>query len=359
MAATTGQLGLVTPTQGTLSGTWGDTVNYGITEYVNIAIAGTLSFAGDGAITLANTTGSASATNIGSTTAQYMVVRITGTLTTTKVITGPTYSKLYMVENAATGGTVTFKTSGLTGVSIAVGERCFVYCNGGVGSDYVKVSSSLLTALSGTLATTNGGTGLTSFTSGGAMYASSTSALTTGTLPVSAGGTNASSASITAFNNITGYTASGATGTTSTNLVFSTSPTLVTPVLGTPTSGNLGNCTQDGTTTVGFLSIPQNSQSAAYTTVLADSGKCIYHPSTDANARTFTIAANASVAYPIGTVIQFVNMTSQVVTIAINSDTLYLAGTGTTGSRSLAQYGVANAMKMTSTTWIITGSGLT
>ena len=129
--------------------------------------------------------------------------------------------------------------------------------------------------------------------------------------------------------------------------------------LGTPASGTLSSCTVDGTNGVGYLNIPQNSQSAAYTTVLADSGKSIFHPSTDANARTFTIAANASVAYPIGTVIQFVNMTSQVVTIAINSDTMYLAGTGTTGSRSLAIYGVANAMKMTSTTWIITGSGLT
>ena len=65
----------------------------------------------------------------------------------------------------------------------------------------------------------------------------------TGVLPVANGGTNASSASITAFNNITGYTAAGATGTTSTNLVFSTSPTLVTPILGTPTSGTLTNCT--------------------------------------------------------------------------------------------------------------------
>jgi hypothetical protein len=43
--------------------------------------------------------------------------------------------------------------------------------------------------LAGTLATTNGGTGLTSFTSGGAVYATSTSALTTGTLPTTAGGT--------------------------------------------------------------------------------------------------------------------------------------------------------------------------
>jgi len=43
--------------------------------------------------------------------------------------------------------------------------------------------------VAGTLATTNGGTNLTSFTSGGAMYATSTSVLTTGTLPVTAGGT--------------------------------------------------------------------------------------------------------------------------------------------------------------------------
>lgn len=322
MAATTSQLGLVTPTQGTLSGTWGDTVNNGITEYVNIAIAGTLSFAGDGAITLANTTGDSSATNIGSTTAQYMVIRITGTLTTTKVITAPSYSKLYMVENAATGGTVTFKASGQTGVSIAIGERAIVYYN---GTDYVKVGSNFVA----------------------------------GVLPVASGGTNASSAGIAAFNNITGYTASGATGTTSTNLVFSTSPTLVTPVLGTPTSGNLSNCTQDGTTSVGFLSIPQNSQSAAYTTVLADSGKCIFHPASDANARTFTIAANASVAYPIGTVLQFINMTSQAVTIAINSDTLTWAQGGGTGSRTLAQYGVANCVKIASTQWLLTGTNVT
>ena len=55
----------------------------------------------------------------------------------------------------------------------------------------------------------------------------------TGVLPVANGGTNASTASITSFNNITGYTASGATGTTSTNLVFSTSPTITTPTINT------------------------------------------------------------------------------------------------------------------------------
>lgn len=151
---------------------------------------------------------------------------------------------------------------------------------------------------------------------------------------------------------VTDETGSGA-------LVFATSPALVTPALGTPASGNLSNCTADGTNGVGYKNIPQNSRSAAYTTVLGDAGKHIFHPSSDANARTFTIDSNANVAYPIGTAITFINMTSQVVTIAITSDTMNLAGTGTTGSRSLAQYGVATAIKIDTTLWIISGTGLT
>ena len=154
MAATTTLLGLVTPTQGTLSGTWGDTVNYGISDYLDIAIAGTLSFAGDGAITLANTTGSSSGNAITSTTAQYMVIRITGTQTVAKVITGPSYSKLYMVDHAGATSPVTFKAAGQTGVSIAVGEKAFVYYN---GTDYVKVSS---IGTTGILSPAGGGTGV-------------------------------------------------------------------------------------------------------------------------------------------------------------------------------------------------------
>jgi hypothetical protein len=154
MAATTTLLGLVTPTQGTLSGTWGDTVNYGITDYVDIAIAGTLSFAGDGAILLANTTGSSSGNAITTTTAQYMVIRITGTQTVTKVITGPSYSKLYMVDHAGATSAVTFKAAGQTGVSVAVGEKCFVYYN---GTDYVKVATSTAgTVTSASVVSANG-----------------------------------------------------------------------------------------------------------------------------------------------------------------------------------------------------------
>lgn len=130
--------------------------------------------------------------------------------------------------------------------------------------------------------------------------------------------------------------------------------------LGTPSSGNLSNCTVDGTNAVGYRNIPQNSQSAAYTLVSGDAGKHILHPSADTTARTFTIPANASVAYPIGTALTFVNQNAAgVVTIAITADTMRLAGQGATGSRTLAANGVATAIKLTSTEWIISGTGLT
>jgi hypothetical protein len=100
---------------------------------------------------------------------------------------------------------------------------------------YFKNAGGTVKLLASNGATTNvstfagGTTGLTpaSATSGAVTLA--------GTLAVANGGTNATTASITSFNNITGYTASGATGTTSTNLVFSTTPTITTPVLTNPT----------------------------------------------------------------------------------------------------------------------------
>lgn len=123
-----------------------------------------------------------------------------------------------------------------------------------------------------TVPATAGGTGQTSYAVGDILYANTTTTLAkladvatgnalisggvgvapswgkigltthvSGVLPIANGGTNASTASITSFNNITGYTASGATGTTSTDLVFSTSPTLTTPKA-TTTIG-VGNAT--------------------------------------------------------------------------------------------------------------------
>jgi enamine deaminase RidA (YjgF/YER057c/UK114 family) len=72
----------------------------------------------------------------------------------------------------------------------------------------------------------------------------------TGVLPIANGGTNASTASITSFNNITGYSASGATGTTSTNLVFSASPTFTGTVTANAlslTSGTISTTPSNGT----------------------------------------------------------------------------------------------------------------
>jgi hypothetical protein len=113
------------------------------------------------------------------------------------------------------------------------------------------------------------------------------------------------------------------------------------------------------TTDSRFTSIPQNSQSAGYTLVIGDAGKEIYHPSSDTTARTWTIPANASVAFGIGTKEEFVNDCSAgIVTLAITSDTLEWFPTGTTGSRSIAACGIATATKVTATKWVLTGTGI-
>lgn len=130
--------------------------------------------------------------------------------------------------------------------------------------------------------------------------------------------------------------------------------------LGTPASGSLQNCTADGTNKLGYLNVPQGSKSVNYTLVLGDAGKHLLHPSADTTARTFTIPANASVAFPVGTAVTFVNQNGAgALTIAITTDVMRLAGAGTTGSRTLAANGVATALKITATEWIISGVGLT
>jgi hypothetical protein len=108
----------------------------------------------------------------------------------------------------------------------------------------------------------------------------------------------------------------------------------------------------------GYLGLPQTARSAAYQLAFSDAGKSIVHPITDNNARTFTIPANTETPFPVGTEIVFVNMINTV-TIAITTDTMYLSPGGTTGSRTLAAFGRASAIKVTSTSWVISGSGLT
>jgi len=146
-------LELALPVQGELSGTWGDTVNNGITQYLDAAIAGSQIISGSQtAVTLTNTNGDASATNIaqagsGSTgTAQYQIIRCTGNpaglLTVTISDTGVAgYSKTFVIINAtSTSQSVKIVGSGpTTGITVVSGDKALVAWN---GSDFVRVGAS-------------------------------------------------------------------------------------------------------------------------------------------------------------------------------------------------------------------------
>lgn len=172
-----------------------------------------------------------------------------------------------------------------------------------------------------------------------------------GTLGVGQGGTGGTDAA-TARSNL-GAAASGA----NTDITSLNSPSLGSATATTQTSG-------DATTkvaTTAFVDplrdISANSQGASYTLALTDRGKSIDF--TGAAAQTITIPANASVAFPVGSTVTITNTTANNLSIAITTDTLRQAGTANTGTRTLAQYGIATIRKVASTTWIIAGSGLT
>ncbi|MCS7084447.1 MAG: hypothetical protein NZ534_00005 [Bacteroidia bacterium] len=109
---------------------------------------------------------------------------------------------------------------------------------------------------------------------------------------------------------------------------------------------------------VGFKGAPVNSQSSNYTLVLADTGRTILFPSGSGSGVTYTIPANSSVAFPVGTTICIANRSSNNLSIAITTDTLVWAGVGSTGTRTLASNGLATITKVESTVWLISGSGL-
>ncbi len=237
------------------------------------------------------------------------------------------------------------------------------------GSGVITIGSSQV-ALGGTMSSLTGITtmsGLSSVTS--TNFYGTLTGNCTGT---AASVTSASQPAITSVGTLTSLTVGPGTinGTLSGNCTGSAStvsnaaqPTITS--LGTLTSLNCsGTAAFTGTTTVGGFEvgtkvIPQNSKSVDYTTVLTDSGKHILHPSADTVSRTYVIDSNANVPYPIGTALTFINQYSAgVITISIVSDTMRLAVTGAVGNRSLAPCGIATAIKLTATEWIISGSGL-
>jgi len=110
---------------------------------------------------------------------------------------------------------------------------------------------------------------------------------------------------------------------------------------------------------VGYREAPRNAQTGNYTLVLADRGKSVVMGDGTATAITATIPANSAVAFPIGTVIIFVNLNTVGLSIAITTDTLTLANSTTTGTRTLARNGLATCVKINTTSWLISGAGLT
>ena len=397
----TTSLKLALPTTGDLVGTWGDAINNSITTLLDTAVAGNITKD----MAALGTDWTLTSNNGATDEARYAILIPYGNTGTTRSIFAPKVSKSYIIVNK-TNASVVIRggpTSPTTGVTVATGATVVVAWDSNLATpDFVAITPA---SISGVVPVANGGTGATSAatartnlgatTVGGSVFTltnpsaitfprfnadNTVSALDAASFRTAIGaGSGAGSVTSVSVVSANGFTGTVATPTSTPAITLTTSITgmlygngtaisaatagtnFVAPggVLGTPSSGTLSSCTVDGTNGVGYINIPQNSQSAAYTLVAADAGKHIFHPSTDANARTFTIPANGSVAYPIGTAISFVNMTSQVVSIAITTDTMYLAGTGTTGTRSLAQYGTATALKMTSTTWIISGAGLT
>ena len=349
MATYINNLRLKEITTGDEDGTWGTSTNTNLELITDGFSFGTKEVAADDNETFTMPDATADATR-----SLYLKFTSAVDLTATREITlGPnTVSKTWIIENATTGGqTITIKQGSGATVDVANGSKVMIVTDGaGAGAAVLNANP---TEVGGTV-TSVGGTGTVNgislsgtvtssgnLTLGGTLANVDLTTQVTGTLPVANGGT--------------GVTSSTGTG----SVVFSTSPTFVTPLLGTPTSGTLSNCTVDGTDAVGFKNVPQNSQSANYTLVLADEGKHILHPSADTTARTFTIPANSSVAFPVGSAVTFINQNSAgTLTIAINSDTMRLAGDGSTGSVTLDANGIATAIKVTSTEWLIMGTGL-
>ena len=150
----TSLLGLALPVTGELSGTWGDTVNTAITELLDSAVAGTTTLSTDVDVTLTTTTLAANQAR------QAILLWTASNGATTRNITAPAQSKAYAVINAGTGSIVLRGAGPTTGVTIVSGEKCLAAWN---GSDFVKVASSVVpaSALTGTVAIANGGTGQT------------------------------------------------------------------------------------------------------------------------------------------------------------------------------------------------------
>lgn len=274
----TSLLKLAKPVNGSEDGTWGTVVNNSLTDPVDVAIGGSVTIDVTSAnVTLTNGDGSAS------NQARYAVLLVTGTPGVSRNIVAPGGSNgrtWYVVRNGSDAAIV-FKASATTGVTIPAGTEAIVYWN---GSDYAPVgvngpasatdnavarfdgtTGKIIQNSAVTIADTTGditggkynkvtitspATGSTLTVADGKTLTASNTVTLSGTdgstMAFGAGGTVAyTSDKLSAFASTTSAELRGVisdeTGTGS--LVFATSPTLVTPNLGTPSAATLTNAT--------------------------------------------------------------------------------------------------------------------
>jgi hypothetical protein len=241
----TSLLGLALPVTGELSGTWGDTVNDYITQYLDASVAGTQTISGSQtAVTLSKTTAtSLSQAGSGATgSSQYFIINCTGNPAGLLTITAPAASKPYIVINGtSTSQSVKIVGAGpTTGVTLVSGEKAVVAWN---GSDFTKVASTVITNLTGTLPVANGGTGATTLTANNVILGNGTSAIqfvapgTSGNV-LTSNGTTWTSAVLPAGGLTYIYTTTGVTATDKQGVLADTSGGSFTVTLpATPSTG--------------------------------------------------------------------------------------------------------------------------
>jgi hypothetical protein len=179
----------------------------------------------------------------------------------------------------------------------------------------------------------------------------------TGKFKIGDGSTAWNSLSYKAAGTVTSITAgtglSGGTITTSGTIAIDTATTVDVSTAQTLTNKTLTSPTLNAP----LINLSLNAQTGTtYTFVLADNGKLV--TASNASAQTYSIPTNASVAYPIGTQINIIQIGAGQVTInAVTSGTTTVASTGATSTapKLRAQYSSATLIKAATDLWYVVG----